>query len=103
MIDLNGMAERMMDVAKIREKNNPLANSTDTIDMIKHLAEEVVEVAMAYSDMDNSGTNPFKSELGDVMCMAMLICERWSFDIEELLNKTLEKNIERANKKGDKL
>lgn len=103
MIDLNGMAERMMDVAKIREKNNPLANSTDTIDMIKHLAEEVVEVGMAYSDMDNSGTNSFKSELGDVMCMAMLICERWSFDIEELLNNTLEKNIERANKKGDKL
>ena len=103
MIDLNGMAERMLSVARIREKNNPLANSTVTVDMIKHLAEEVVEVGMAYGDMDNSGTNPFRSELGDVLCMAILICERWSFDVEELLNDTLEKNIARANKTGDKL
>ena len=103
MIDLNGMAERMMEVARLREKNNPLANSTNTVDMIKHLAEEVVEVGMAYCDMGNNGTNSLKSELGDVLCMAMLICEQWSFDIEELLNDTLEKNIARANKTGDKL
>ena len=103
MIDLNGIAERMMEVARLREKNNPLANSTNTVDMIKHLAEEVVEVGMAYTDMSNNGTNPLKGELGDVLCMTMLICEQWSFDIEELLNDTLEKNIARANKTGDKL
>lgn len=48
-------------------------------------------------------TEPYRMELGDVLCMAMLLAYKENFDIEKILSDTLAKNTERVNKTGDKL
>ena len=99
MIDLNEMAEQMYDVAQQREKNHPLTNSITGVELLKHLSTEVVEASIVYS----VATDAFRKELGDVLCIAMLLAHKEGFDIEEMLKETYEKNKARAEKHGDKL
>lgn len=99
MIDLNEMAADMYEVALQREKNHPLTNSCTSVELLKHLAGEVVEASMAYG----VSTEPYRMELGDILCIAMLLAHKENFDIEKILSDTLAKNTERANKTGDKL
>lgn len=99
MIDLNEMAADMYAVATEREKNHPLMNSLTSVELLKHLSTEVVEASMAYT----VSAEPFRKELGDIMCIAMLLAHKENFDIEMMLSETLAKNTERAHKTGDKL
>ena len=98
MIDLNEMASQMYEVALKREKNSPYMNSLISVELLKHLAGEVVEASMAYG----VSTEPYRMELGDVLCITMLLAYKENFDIEKILSDTLAKNTERANKTGDK-
>ena len=99
MINLNEIAEQMYEVALKREQQNPYMNSLTSVELLKHLAGEVVEASMAYG----VSTEPYRMELGDVLCMTMLLAHKENFDIEKILSDTLAKNTERANKTGDKL
>ena len=99
MIDLNEIAGQMYEVALKREKNSPYMNSLTSVELLKHLAGEVVEVSMAYG----VSTEPYRMELGDVLCITMLLAYKENFDIEKILSDVLAKNTEKANKTGDKL
>lgn len=99
MINLNEMASQMYEVALKREKNSPYMNSLTSVELLKHLAGEVVEASMAYG----VSTEHYRMELGDVLCMVMLLAYKENFDIEKILSDVLAKNTERANKTGDKL
>lgn len=99
MIDLNEMAGQMYEVALKREEHSPYINSLTSVELLKHLAGEVVEAGVAYG----VSTEPYRIELGDVLCMTMLLAYKENFDIEKILLDTLAKNTERANKTGDKL
>lgn len=99
MIDLNEMASQMYEVALKREEHSPYMNSLTSVELLKHLAGEVVEASMAYS----VGAEPYRMELGDILCMTMLLAHKENFDIEKILSDTLAKNTERANRTGDKL
>ena len=99
MIDLNEIAGQMYEVALKREKNSPYMNSLTSVELLKHLAGEVVEASMAY----RVSTEPYRMELRDVLCITMLLAYKENFDIEKILFDTLAKNTERANKTGDKL
>ncbi len=99
MIDLNEMAGQMYEVALKREQHSPYMNSLTSVELLKHLAGEVVEASMAYG----VGAEPYRMELGDVLCMTMLLAYKENFDIEKMLSDVLAKNTERANRTGDKL
>lgn len=99
MIDLNEIAGQMYKVALKREKNSPYMNSLTSVELLKHLAGEVVEASMTYG----VSTESYRMELGDVLCITMLLAYKENFDIEKILSDTLAKNTERANKTGDKL
>ena len=99
MIDLNEMASQMYEIALKREEHSPYMNSLTSVELLKHLAGEVVEAGMAYG----VSTEPYRMELGDVLCMTMLLAYKENFDIEKILSDVLAKNTERANKTGDKI
>lgn len=99
MIDLNEMAGRMYEVALKREEHSPYMNSLTSVELLKHLSTEIVEASMGYG----LGADPYRKELGDILCIAMLLAYKENFDIEKMLEETLAKNTERANKTGDKL
>ena len=99
MIDLNEMAGQMYEVALKREEHSPYMNSLTSVELLKHLSGEVVEASMAYS----VGAELYRMELGDILCMTILLAHKENFDIEKILSDTLAKNTERANRTGDKL
>lgn len=98
MIDLNEMAEQMYEVALRREEHSPYMNSLTSVELLKHLAGEVVEASMVYNFSE-----PYRKELGDILCIAMLLAHKENFNIESMLQETLAKNTERADRTGDKL
>lgn len=99
MIDLNEMASQMYEVALKREEHSPYMNSLTSVELLKHLGTELVEASMAYG----LGAEPYRQELGDIICIAMLLAHKENFDIEKMLQETLAKNKARAEKLGDKL
>ena len=99
MIDLNEMAGQMYEVALKREEHSPYMNSLTSVELLKHLAGEVVEASMGYG----LGAEPYRKELGDILCITMLLAYKEYFDIEAMLQETLDKNTNRANRTGDKL
>lgn len=88
--------------------------STDTRQMLKHTATEVVEATEAYSrvlstsdireagDMLNRIRADFASELADIICCVLIIAGRENIDMEKALTDCMEKNYYRAIGKGDK-
>lgn len=119
MIDLNGLKRIALENAEKRQKNG--ANiTTDTREMFKHCATEVVESAEAYSKYaeiknlsdDINATDEehyqetkehFSSELADIICCVLIIAGKEDIDIERALYDCIEKNERRANGIGDKL
>lgn len=99
MIDLNEMVSQMYEVASKREEHSPYMNSLTGVELLKHLVGEVVEASMAYG----VATEPYRMELGDILCITMLLAYKENFDIEKILSDVLTKNTERANRTGDKL
>ena len=118
MIDLNDLAYKVRNVAHARKKNG--ANiDTDTFKMLKHCATEVVEATDAWSTMKMYQQAPdlyirdkmkpeeleadFASELADVILCVLIICANEpTIDIEKALQKGFEKNLARAEGRGDK-
>ena len=89
--------------------------------MLKHCATEVVEATEAYNKMEDFSDNydyhctiskltqfskleeNFKSELADIIACVLIICANEpTIDIEAALQKCFEKNLARAEGRGDK-
>ena len=131
MIELNGTASIVRNIAEARQKNGANIN-TDTVHMLKHCATEVVEAMEAYvnysalkqlGDMTKDGEvmfegleepdaayqafcedrKRFSSELGDIVSCVLIIAAQECIDIEKAILDCTEKNRKRANKQGDKL
>ena len=115
MIDLNDLAYKMRNVAYARKMNGGKVD-TDTMAMLKHCASEVVEATEAYSALDSAINDNleyerniievqehFESELADVISCVLIICANEpTIDIEKALQKCFEKNLARAEGRGDK-
>jgi len=105
MIDLNGIAENMFNIALQRQKHG--ANiSTNPLALLKHCATEVVEATEAYvryvKDSTGDGYDMFSSELADIIACALITSDCLGIDIEKALRECYEKNKMRADGKGDK-
>lgn len=115
MIDLNDLAYKMRNVAYVRKTNGANVD-TDTMTMLKHCASEVVEATEAYNTLDSAINDNceyerniiefqehFESELADVIACILIICANEpTIDIEEALQKCFQKNLARAEGRGDK-
>lgn len=126
MINLNKVAEEMLQTAEERQKNGAVVD-TDTMKMLKHCATEVVEAAEMYypykalKDLTSDGTDfegmeepdtaeeaffedkrEFTSEIADIIACALIIAAKEKFDIESALLQCLGKNKKRAEGVGDK-
>ncbi|MBR4029977.1 MAG: hypothetical protein IKJ06_01095 [Clostridia bacterium] len=115
MIDLNDLAYKMRNVAYVRKTNGANVD-TDTMAMLKHCASEVVEATEAYNTLDSAINDNceyerniielqenFESELADVIACILIICANEpTIDIEEALQKCFQKNLARAEGRGDK-
>lgn len=115
MIDLNDLAYKMRNVAYVRKMNGGKVD-TDTMAMLKHCASEVVEATEVYSALDSAINDKlederniieiqedFEAELADVIACVLIICANEpTIDIEKALQKCFEKNLARAEGKGDK-
>lgn len=115
MIDLNDLAYKMRNVAYVRKTNGANVD-TDTMAMLKHCASEVVEATEAYNTLDSAINDNceyerniielqehFESELADIISCVLIICANEpTIDIEEALQKCFQKNLARAEGRGDK-
>jgi len=96
----------MRNVAYARKMNGGKVD-TDTMAMLKHCASEVVEATEVYGMLEETiGTineEAFASELADVIACILIICANEpTIDIENALQKCFEKNLARAEGRGDK-
>ena len=115
MIDLNDLAYKMRNVAYARKMNGGKVDA-DTMAMLKHCASEVVEATEAYNTLDTAINDNceyerniielqehFESELADIIACILIICANEpTIDIENALQKCFEKNLARAEGRGDK-
>ena len=106
MIDLNKLSTDAYIVAKKRELNGAFIKTAPN-DILKHCAGEVMEATEAYCDyayeMTDENEEKFQNEVADIMTCCLIISGYIKFDIELALNRVMEKNRLRAEKKGDKL
>lgn len=108
VLDLNGLAERMLAVTRQREANGA-SIKTDPLSMLKHTATEVVEATEAFSscclvsdEVRPSYTEKFAGELADIVACVMIIASSQGIDLAEALRLCYEKNKKRADGVGDK-
>ena len=131
MIDLNEFCKKSLVVAQTRQKNGAKL-STETIQMLKHCATEVVEATEAatkylsyksYADFSaktleekwagfaepdiaevsyKKQEESFSSELADIMSCCIIIAANERIDLEKALNDCYEKNRLRSLGIGDK-
>ena len=113
MFNLNELCVMAYENASKREAKDGKV-STDTMQMLKHCATEVVEATEAYSrvqstsdireaeDMLNRMRADFASELCDIVCCVLIIAGKEGIDMEKFLTECMEKNYYRAIGKGDK-
>lgn len=128
MIDLNKLCEVSLANATQR-MNNGAFDTTDTREVLKHCATEVVEAMDAFDEYRFAvsfrkfiGEPPtkelkehnvlrtsekvckelFASELADIICCVLIIAGKEGIDIEDAITKCIEKNRLRAEGKGDK-
>ena len=107
MFNLNELCVMAYENASKREAKDGKV-STDTMQMLKHTATEVVEATEAYNNyylrdselVDYKGS--FASELADIVCCILIIAGKESIDMEKALTECMEKNYYRAIGKGDK-
>ena len=116
MINLNELAEKVLDYSKKREENGAFKERLTTVSLLKHCAGEIVEAIDAYriySVLDWSATakqeevknafNAFGGELADIIACVLIIAASENIDIENAILKCVEKNKKRAYGEGDKL
>ena len=103
MFNLNELCVVAYDNASKREAKDGKV-STDTRQMLKHCATEVVESAEAYNSWVDGVANKeiFASELADIICCVLIIAGKEEIDMEKALTECMEKNYHRAIGKGDK-
>ena len=103
MFDLNELCVIAYENASKREAKDGKV-STDTRQMLKHTATEVVESAEAYNSWVDGVANReiFASELADIICCVLIIAGKEEIDMEKALTECMEKNYYRAIGKGDK-
>lgn len=106
MIDLNGMSRSALETAKARERKGQL--KSDTMSILKHCAEEVVEATEAYSlrkhldDLNDKSVDfeyvkscaeiNFADELADIITCALIAAANEDIDIEFALKRVQKKN-----------
>ena len=105
MFSLNELAVVSYENAAKREAKDGKV-STDTMQMLKHTATEVVEATEAYMDYGYinkpQSKRVFASELADIVCCVLIIAGKENIDMELALTECMEKNYYRAIGKGDK-
>ena len=103
MFNLNEVCVMAYENAAKREAKDGKV-STDTRQMLKHTATEVVEAAEAYNSwVDGVANNAiFASELADIICCVLIIAGKENIDMEYALTECMEKNYKRAIGEGDK-
>ena len=131
MIDLNEFCKKSLEVAQTRQRNGAKL-STETIQMLKHCATEVIEATEAaskylsyksYADFSaktledkwaghivpeqaeiffKKYKDTFASELADIMSCCIIIAANERIDLEKALNECYEKNRLRSLGIGDK-
>ena len=103
MFNLNELAVMAYENAEKREAKDGKV-STDTRQMLKHCATEVVEAAEAYNSFVDGVANKeiFASELADIICCVLIIAGKENIDMEYALTTCMEKNYMRATGRGDK-
>ena len=105
MFNLNELCVMAYENAAKREAKDGKV-STDTMQMLKHTATEVVEATEAYSDYCFINKPQFKrvfaSELADIVCCVLIIAGKENIDMEYALTACMEKNYKRAIGEGDK-
>ena len=107
MFNLNELCVMAYENAAKREAKDGKV-STDTMQMLKHTATEVVESTEAYNNYylrdselaDYKGI--FASELADIICCVLIIAGKENIDMEYALTACMEKNYKRAIGEGDK-
>jgi len=119
MIDLNKIAQELNEASLKREKNGAFYETSEkrgSEGLLKHCAGEVIEATEAYTQLklpyeNNKGhwigqyaerKHALGAELADVVACCLIIAAREEIDMEWTLSQCLEKNMERANGKGDK-
>lgn len=113
-MNLNEAARQALENAKRRQANGS-GLSTDTPDMLKHCAGEVVEAQKAFDDWGDmmiameddevlcaAERDKFAGELADIIACVLIIARNNDIDIERALERCMEKNRLRAEGKGDK-
>lgn len=113
MFNLNELCTMAYENASKREAKDGKV-STNSLQMLKHTATEVIEATEAYSrvastsdireagDMINGMRADFASELADIVCCVLIIAGKEGIDMEKALTECMEKNYYRAIGKGDK-
>ncbi len=103
MFNLNELCQIAYENATKREAKDGKV-STDTRQMLKHCATEVVESAEAYNSWVDRVANKeiFASELADIVCCVLIIAGKEGIDMEKALTECMEKNYLRAEGRGDK-
>ena len=105
MFDLNELCVMAYENAAKREAKDGKV-STDTMQMLKHTATEVVEATEAYADHEyvnkTQTKKVFASELADIVCCVLIIAGKENIDMEYALTECMEKNYMRATGRGDK-
>ena len=103
MFDLNELCVMAYENAEKREAKDGKV-STDTMQMLKHTATEVVEATEAYNSMVDGVANKeiFASELADIICCVLIIAGKENIVMEYALTTCMEKNYKRAIGEGDK-
>ena len=105
MFNLNELCVMAYENAAKREAKDGKV-STDTMQMLKHTATEVVEATEAYTDheyIDKPQSKAvFASELADIICCVLIIAGKENIDMEYALTTCMEKNYKRAIGEGDK-
>ena len=99
MFNLNELCVMAYENAAKREAKDGKV-STDTMQMLKHTATEVVEATEAY--VANESKAVFASELADIICCVLIIAGKENIDMEYALTTCMEKNYMRATGRGDK-
>lgn len=113
MFNLNELCVMAYENASRREAKDGKV-STNTLQLLKHTATEVVEATEAYSrvisvnsikdasDTLNQMRSDFASELSDIVCCVLIIAGKENIDMEKALTECMEKNYYRSVGRGDK-
>ena len=98
MLNLNDLSKQSLSIAERR------GLATDVLSTLKHCGGEVVEATEAFARFNMLGEHKdyhdFSSELADIIICVLTASAKEDVDIEEALNKAMQKNARRAYEEG---